>query len=466
MKKLHLAPAACALDLGDGSERAEYVNQDYILHKLGRPHRNIGIMYTYYPHDAQWPQRISKACKDMNITFQWDYPYDDYFPFNAEGQPFAQMQDIRRHGQDVALTLTVDCALSDEELREVARMLRPYGRMTLRINHECGGTWFTHNKRFTYEQVGQFFARFANIVKEEAPNVRTVFCAGFTQPDGRLEKEDAFADAYRAADIWSVDCYPALHFGWPYDVAEVGGGQYKVETIDMDYELFQKTWERASALFGKKPLITAEFNSDGDVTGPRHQADSVLRFAKAFRDHQADWFKGISMYQFRDRGRLGLEIEDPNNPAVGIEQPMLKEYKKLMQDPYFMPKLEEGEEAAFPVQLRWGSAEDADGVAIPLEFTGNPEFCEMTVEQPIGLMVELNGTWFYKAPHVKTIDLMSAFFDKPLEAPTTMTLKLFAPPADGLNVDDGHEDWMTNYRAVLEEAPKMRIRYDVPGVVG
>lgn len=39
MQKLHLGAAQCALDLGDGSERAEYVNQDYILHKLGRPHR-------------------------------------------------------------------------------------------------------------------------------------------------------------------------------------------------------------------------------------------------------------------------------------------------------------------------------------------------------------------------------------------------------------------------------------------
>ena len=38
MQKLHLGAAQCALDLGDGSERAEYVNQDYILHKLGRPH--------------------------------------------------------------------------------------------------------------------------------------------------------------------------------------------------------------------------------------------------------------------------------------------------------------------------------------------------------------------------------------------------------------------------------------------
>ena len=122
MQKLHLGAAQCALDLGDGSERAEYVNQDYILHKLGRPHRAIGIMYTYYPHDKQWPQRISKACKDMNITFQWDYPYDDYFPFNADGQPWEQMRDIRRHGQDAALTLTLDCSLSDDELREVARL--------------------------------------------------------------------------------------------------------------------------------------------------------------------------------------------------------------------------------------------------------------------------------------------------------------------------------------------------------
>ena len=224
MQKLHLGAAQCALDLGDGSERAEYVNQDYILHKLGRPHRAIGIMYTYYPHDKQWPQRISKACKDMNITFQWDYPYDDYFPFNADGQPWEQMRDIRRHGQDAALTLTLDCSLSDDELREVARMLRPYGRMTIRINHECSGTWFTHNKRFTYEQVGKFFAHFSDIIHQEAPNVRTVFCAGFAQADGKLEKEDEFAVAYRAADVWSADCYLALHYGWPYDVAEVGGG--------------------------------------------------------------------------------------------------------------------------------------------------------------------------------------------------------------------------------------------------
>ena len=143
MKKLHMGPAHCALDLGDGSERAEYVNQDYILHKMGRPHRGVNIMYTYYPHDEQWPARISEACRDMEISFQWDYPYDDYFPYGAEGQPFEQMRDIRRHGQDVILTLTIDCSLSDEELREVARQLKPFGQMMIRINHECCGQWFT-----------------------------------------------------------------------------------------------------------------------------------------------------------------------------------------------------------------------------------------------------------------------------------------------------------------------------------
>ena len=425
-------------------------------------------MYTYYPHDQEWPARISEAWKDRKVSFQWDYPYDDYFPYDVNGQPFEQMKDIRRHGQEVLLTLTLDCALSDEELRTIARQLRPYGRMMLRINHECCGTWFQHNKRYTYAQVGAFFVRFAGIIKEEAPNVRTIFCGGWGLEDGTVEQEAAFKDCYAAADIWSCDCYPALHYAWPYGVAEKGGEGFKVEIIGQDVEQFRRTYKRACELAGQaKPMTTAEFNTDGDVTGPRHQAESVVRFAHYWRDHRVDWFKAISMYQFRDRGRLGLEIEDPNNKAVGIEQPLLRHYRdEVLHDPYFMPVFEEGEEAAFPAALRWGSSEDADGLAIPIHFEQNPEFCEMTVSQEIGLMVELNGRWFYKAPGTKTIDLMSAFFDKPLVGPCTLTMKLFAPPADGLNVDDGSEDWAVNYRATLTEAPQMRIRYEVPGTVG
>lgn len=468
MKRLHMGPARCALDLGDGSERAEYVSQDYILHRLGRPHRAVNIMYTYYPHDREWPARISEAWKDRNVTFAWDYPYDDYFPFGVNGQPFEQMRDIRRHGQDVLLTLTLDCGLSDAELADVARQLRPYGRMMIRVNHECCGTWFQHNKRYSYAEVGAFFVRFAGVLRREAPNVKVVFCGGWCLPDGRMEQENAFRDCYAAADLWSCDGYPALHFGWPYDVAEPGGGRYKADSVGMLTDLFTRTYRRACELAGEsRPMITAEFNTDGDVTGPRMQGDSVVRFARYWRDHKVDWFRSISLYQFRDRGRLGLECEDPNNRSVGIEQPLLARYRdELLYDPWFMPSMTEGEEISFPAELRWGGSEDADGLAIPLRFEGNPEFCEMTVEQDIGLMAELNGSWFYMAPGTKTVDMMSAFFRKPLDGPADLTLRLFAPPADGVNPDDGREDWAVNYRVTMNAPPVMRIRYEVPGVVG
>ncbi|MBQ2954299.1 MAG: hypothetical protein IJE07_12280 [Clostridia bacterium] len=470
MKKLHMGAAKCALYLGDGSERAEYVNQDYILHKLGRPHCAVNIMYTYYPHDAEWPARISEAWADRNVSFAWDYPYDDYFPYGVNGQPFEQMKDIRRHGQEVLLTLTLDCGLTDEELREIARQLKPFGRMMIRINHECCGNWFQHNKRYTYEQVGAFFARFVGIIKAEAPNVRTIFCGGWGKPDGHMEQEDAFRGCYEVADFWSCDTYLALHYGWPYDVAEPENVQksWKCDSVQLLVDQFTRTYKRACELAGeKRPMITAEFNTDGDVTGPRMQGESVVRFAHHWRDNKVDWFRGISLYQFRDRGRLGLEIEDPNNSAVGIEQPMLAMYRdEVLHDAWFMPEMTEGEEVSFPAKLRWGGSEDADGLAIPVHFEANPEFCEMTVEQEIGLMVELNGKWFYKAPKTKTIDLMSAFFGKSIDAPCEMTLRVFAPPADGVNVNDGSVDWDVNYRAVLQEAPKMRIRYEVPGIVG
>ena len=466
--EVHLGKAKCGLDLGDGSERAEYVDQDYILRKLGRPHRCVNIMYTLYPKDQQWPARISKACADMDIKFQWDYPYDDYFPFGVDGQPFEQMQDIRRHGQDVLLTLTVDCSLEDDYLRKVAAQFREYGRMWLRINHECQGDWFTHNKRFSFEEIADFFVRFRGILKEEAPNVHVIFCAGFTNPDGTVECEEAFRKAYEVADSWSADCYPALHYGWPYDVAEVGGGSYKCETVQENYRKFVKTYERLRKITGQdKFLATAECNTDGDVTGPFHQGEAVVQFARIFKRHRAEnWFGGISMYQFRDRGRLGLEIEDPNNSGIGIEQPLLRAYRKILRDKYFMPEIRRGDETAFPVRLRWGGSEDADGIELDVKFKRRPEFCEVRFEKDACLMIEFGGKWYFKAPGVETIDLMDFFFDRPLVGRKTIPMRIFGTPATGKNPDTGAEDWNMNYYSVLQEAPVFRIRYKVPGRVG
>ncbi len=472
LAKVYLKPAQCGLDLGDGSERAEYVNQDYILNTLGRPHRNIGIMYTYYPKDKEWPERISVACKDMEIHFQWDYPYDDYFPYrggldgNTEGQPFEQMRDIRRHGQDVALTLTIDCSLTDDYLRQIAKELKPFGRMRLRINHECCGDWFTHNQRFSYQEVGEFFVRFAKIVKEEAPNISIVFCGGAVKDpsveDSEVEYEKEFTEAFDVADIWSNDCYLALHYGWPFDVCEKGGQSYAVNPVDPFIERLAKTSKRLTKVNHGvcKPFVISEFNTDGDVTGPRKQGESIKRFVEKLKEQEPGWFDGFSMYQFRDRGRLGLEIEDPNNNTVGIPQPILKDYKEILKDPFFMPELDVQEEVSFPVQMRWGGAEDAEGVAIPLTLEKTPEFCEITFEEELNLMIEINGRWFYKAPGTKTIDMMPAFFENPVEPGTELTLKIFAPPASGENDPSQGEDWATNYYCKMEKMPELRIRYE------
>lgn len=471
IKQIGMIPAKCALDLGDGSERGEYVNQDYILNKLGRPHRFINLMYTYYPKDEQWPQRISEACADMEVGFAWDYPYDDYFPFAEGGPQFEQIRDIRKHGQDVMLTLTIDCSLEDSYLRDIAKSLKPFGRMRVRINHECTGNWFTHNRRFSFSQICDFFTRFSRIIKEEAPQIQTVFCGGLAVSDDasvpvEIEGEDEYKEAYKEADIWSADKYLALHYSWPYDVAEVGGEGHTHEDVIPTFNRFKNTYDKLSSLYGSKPFIQAEINADGDVTGPLHQAESVIRYYHAVRDNNASWMTGLSMYQFRDRGRLGLEAEDPNNSDVGIEQPLLAEYKKVLSDPYFSLSFSDKGEALFPFTFRWGGAEDADGIGIDIDFSGTPEFCEVSFEEDICLMMEFNGRWFYKSKGVKVIDLMPAFYESPLTEAATIPIRIFATPPDGENHDDGREDWYQNAYFVMKEEPSFRIRYEVPGTVG
>ncbi len=469
---LHMGPAKCAVDLGDGSERGEYVNQDYILEKLGRPHRAISLMYCYYPLDAGWPGRASVVHASDSVSFAWDYPYDDYFTYQGgingdlTKEPFLSMRDVRRHGQDVLLTLTIDPNVTDEHLIAVAKDLRTFGRVMLRINHEATGDWFSFNKRCTYQEVADFFVRASNVIRENAPNVKTIICIGGVEnlAEEKMHREEEFAKTIPAADIWSVDKYMALHWGWPYDVAETGGSTHKRDKTEKTFLETKRSFLRFKELNGgvAKPMVMSELNADADVTGPYEQCDMVQRFCDLIKEDKADWFSGFSFYQFRDRGRLGLEIESPNNKEVGIEQPLMKTYKSIIHDEYFMPSMETGEAVTLPVTLRWGGAEDADGISMPLTLESNPHFAEAYFKGDVkeaNLMLELNGRWFYKAPGVTCVDMMSAFFDRPLEGKTNLTLKIFAPPASGENDPSQGEDWMENYYTTLTELPVLRIRY-------
>ena len=469
VKKVLLGKAKCAVDLGDGSERGEYVNQDYILNVLGRPHRSIGLMYCYYPLDEGWPQRASVAFKSDCMENAWGYPYDDYFPYggglegNRDGEPFTFMRDIRKHGQDVNLTITVDCAVSDEQLIAIAEDLRTFGRMRLRINHEATGTWFNFNKRYSYQEVADFFVRFHKIVKEHAPNVSTLICIGGVKDDGtgEIEYEKEFAEAVRVADVWSHDRYISLHWGWPNDIAEHGLNNHSRHNVRAVHEHNRDAFERYKYINGgqDKPKVLSELNTDGDVTGGIEQAEEVKEFYDFVKNGEYDFYDAITMYQFRDRGRLGLEQEDPNNPEVGIAQPLFKVYKEIISDPYFCPELKISSDAELPVTLRWGDAEDSEGVAIEIEFEKNPVFCEVTFEEELNLMMEINGRWFYKAPATKTIDLMPAFWDSPIKDGEKIALNIFAPPASGENDPAQGDDWDINYYTTMNKMPEFRIRY-------
>ena len=465
--KLTMGSALCAVDLGDGSERGEYVSQDYILSKLGRPHRSISLMYCYYPLDKEFPGRISEVYKDKEVKFQWDYPYDDYFPYlggiggSTDGEPFTFMRDIRRHGQDVTLTLTIDPFVTDEHLAAIGEDLKSFGRLFLRINHEATGDWFEFCKRADHQQVADFYCRAVKIIKEHAPNVQTVLCIGgvedISSEEMVMEKE--FTQAVRDTDIWSVDKYLALHWGWPCDIAETGGTTHCRYSVREVFELTKRSYERFRYLCSgtSKPMIMSEMNADGDVTGPYEQADMVRLFCDIIEEENADWFTGFTFYQFRDRGRLGLEREDPNNADVGIEQPVMKTYREIINRERFLPSMTVGDETELPVKLRWGSSEDAEGIAVPLHFEAAPVFCELFFRDDSNLMLELNGRWFYKAPETKYIDLMPAFYEKPVDGSCDMLLKIFAPPASGEN-DLSAEDGMFNYYYVLERLPEIRIR--------
>lgn len=464
-----MGKAKCAIDLGDGSERGEYVNQDYVLSRLGRPVRSVCLMYCYYPNDKYWPKRISEAVKDKSIAFQWDYPYDDYFIYKGglggtlDDEPFTFMRDVRRHGQEVKLTITMDPFLDDEHIIAIAKDLRTFGRIFLRVNHEATGDWFSFNKRASYQEVADFYCRVAKLVHEYAPNVQMVLCLDGVKDitTGEMLKEKEFTQAIIDADLWSVDKYMALDCGWPFNPARIGSKTHFRRKASLIYDLTKLSYEAYVRINGgnKKPMHMSEFNADGNITGPYEQCEMVEEFCCRLKEENANWLDGLSFYQFRDRGRLGLEIQDPNNADVGIEQPIMKVFKKIIHDDYFKPLLTKHDEIDFPIRLRWGSSEDAEGICVKLHFEGNPCFCELKFSDDSNLIIEFNGKWFYKSPKSKFVDLMPAFFEKPLDEKKVIELNMFAPPASGEN-DISTEDGMYNSYSTINSLPEIRIEYE------
>jgi len=462
-----ISSASCALDLGDGSERGEYVDQDYLLRLMNRPHRGINLMYCYYPYDKGWPERASVAHKASG-SFAWDYPYDDYFPYqggpkgSAEGQPFQQIRDVRRHGQDATLTLTMDCAVKDEEIAFISRELACFGRMRIRLNHECDGNWFSFNKRYSYKEVGEFFVRFSKVLKKNAPEIRLISCFGsISRETGRLNYEDDLGPMLPHADVWSMDRYLSLHYGWPNNICEEDQLNQKFTNTGTDgmWEEMEKVYAAFRRITGeKKPMELCELNADGDVGGVSAQRQECLKFYRRVLKERLPYLKGITYYQFRDRGRLGLEREDPNNSGVGVGQPFLEDYKSVIFNPYFLPgqewkPLDSGSGKAV---LDWRSSDDAAGLGWKARLKSKPIFFELKFQKELNLMVSVNGRWFYKKPGLEWVDAISAVDG--LSAGKTVEIAAFAPPADGANPARSG-GWQTSVLTEMTEMPELRVRY-------
>ena len=270
----------------------------------------------------------------------------------------------------------------------------------------------------------------------------------------------------------SVDRDLALHWGWPGNVCEDARAAADYNTDDI-YALAKKSYKRYIVMNDgvKKPMVMSELNADGDVTGPYYQAEKMKHFCDRLKEDREHWLSGFTMYQFRDRGRLGLEIEDPNNADNGIEQPVLSVYRDIIQDPFFQPSRKRAAAAKCPVTLRFGGAEDFEGVSVPVAVEGRPVFFEAYFDGELAdenLMLEVNGTWFYKKPGVRCIDMSSAWFGcagdscadaaKDGETGSEVVVTIFAPPASGEN-DLSLPDGDVNYYRTLTALPRFRVRY-------
>jgi hypothetical protein len=334
----------------------------------------------------------------------------------------------------VTLTLAMDCAVESSHLEQIAEELSPFGQLRVRINHECDGTWFAYSKRYTHKQLSDFFIRFAKILKKRAPQVKTICCWGSVDPEtGKLRHPD-LVPMLEHADIWSVDKYLSLHYAWPYNVCEP-------EELDKSYTRagVRAVWDDLVSIYQafvrasgqRKPLEICEFNADGDVAGRGAQADMLKRFYRRVAQEKPTFLKGITYYQFRDRGRLGLEQEDPNDASIGVAAPFLEEYRRLLlEEPHFSPteswtRLAPGA----PLSLTWRSAHDAEGLGWKVKLARHASFFELRFPKEENLLVRVGKVWFYKRLGVEWVDATEAALR---EAPV-VKVAVFAPPKEGIN---------------------------------
>ncbi|NLD98418.1 MAG: hypothetical protein GX640_00960 [Fibrobacter sp.] len=453
-----LLPAPCGADISNGSERALYVPMSHIFKTLRRPHRAVNLMFTYYPFDKGWPKRASKIVRWKKGMGQWDLPFDDYEVYlggpggSDDAEAFRQFNDIRMFGQDIHFTLTIDLNVPSDTLQHIARDLRPYGRVFFRINHECNGNWFQHNKRYSYKQVSDFFVKFHYILKETAPFVKTVLCLnGYDNPEDLHVGEHELAEAVRTADVLAIDRYISLHYKWPNEFTG---------DLDSYFDLDLKHWwkvmkENYNLLCDIRKNDTFSFslpelNADSDVNGFSGQARRIADAYDLIKTDGKKWINAVTMYQFRDRGGLGLELEDPKTFKFIKRLPSCSAYKKAVADKHFQPVIKTGaaiNARKLSLSLKWFNSEDAEGICLaglrPLDSTG------IHLLLPKGnYLINCNGSWLHSRGGKVDLKRM-------VDSGAQFKVNVFAPPAEGINSRGADGQFLPYYEKVFDTLPQI-----------
>ena len=459
VREIKLMAPACSLGITDGSERGEYVPQSYLVSRLGRPHHVVNLMFQYYPDLMGWPTQGVKW-RGFYRNNTWNKG-DGYFPLVLEddgawGQVFLrQIEDVRSHGQEPLLTLTLHADTPDKDLVRIARALVPYAPMKIRINHECNGEWFYFNQRWSYRQISDFFIRFHDIIPEHAPGVRTVACwNGRAEAHGKaLETltpwgtlaENELGPMFKKADVVSYDQYASLHWAWPdpdFDPLHPTG------FFQVPFEVWWLELEKTHRLMtelrsGEVDIEVHEINEDADVAGPAGQAEWIRRFYKEAAAGKYPWLKNLTYYQFRDRGGLGLEKEDTENPLVFQVQPSLDAYKEALRHPYFDLSVAVGQAmpASSELKTTWSGPASAIGYQIEYAIPHATGEVVMQFDGQDQLLVESGTEWKIVNPGTKRITFSHAAFG------TDFVLRVFVLPRDGRNNLSGA------FRSVLKNPP-------------
>lgn len=371
------------LILSNGSERGDYIPMDYVFSRFNKIHDGIQLFKTYYPYDECWndQDKISSSTLKKDVDYAWDYEYEDYHPFDVfseNSKTLRQFEEIKQYGSDIHLTLTMDITLQDNDLIAIVNVLKNYGRIYLRINHEANGSWFRYHKYHSYKEVSDFFVKFHRIIKSHSSNIFTVFnltADVFVSDQVVLDtylhlSQDELKEALAIADYWSIDKYVSLNWGWPFH--EMDSGEYpKYWTFDTAtwWRLVEETYIKMichNDMKAKKIFIT-EFNSDSDVDGYKKQAKIVGDVYSRLLKGDYDWIEGVMLYQFRDFGGLGLEKGDIDTFEV---LPAFHTYRKVLKKFNYTIDKSKTEYTLNDYTFRWLDSDTIHGLTIELPDTG------------------------------------------------------------------------------------------------